>query len=71
MPKKIGDLELYDVEELAELLGIQAKTIRKLLREGRIRGRKLARRWYVSAASIEEYFGQQEPDKRRSGGADR
>lgn len=71
MPKKIGDLELYDVEELAELLGVQAKTIRKLLREGRIRGRKLARRWYVSAVAMEEYFSQQEPDKRRPGGAGR
>jgi len=63
MPKKLGDLELFDVEELAEQLGIQEKTIRKLLREGRLKGRKLARRWYVSSEALREYFSQQEPER--------
>ena len=32
MTKQIGDLKLYDVEELASLLDVQEKTIRAYLR---------------------------------------
>jgi len=62
MPKIIGDLKLYDVEELSELLDIQDRTIRQILREGKLKGRKLARKWYVSEESLREYFSQAEPD---------
>lgn len=63
MPVKIGNsLELYDVEELARLLNVQEKTIRSYLREGRLKGRKMARKWYVTEASLQEYFSQPEPD---------
>jgi excisionase family DNA binding protein len=63
MPKKIGDIRLYSVEELSELLDIQETTVRKYLREGRIRGRKLARRWYVSEESLATYFRETEPEE--------
>lgn len=58
---KIGELELYDVEELSRQLGIQERTVRKLLKDGKLRGRKLARKWYVSADSLKDYFSQPEP----------
>ena len=63
MPRKIGDITLYSVEELSELLGIQETTIRKYLRDGKLRGRKLARRWYVSEESLAAYFREQEPEE--------
>lgn len=63
MPIQMGDLKLYPVEELAELLAIQESTVRKILREGRIPGRKLAKRWYVSEDSLQAYFRQPEPSR--------
>ena len=60
MPIEVGDLKLYDVEELSELLHIQERTIRKLLREGQLKARKLARKWYVSEEALKEYFSQAE-----------
>ncbi len=63
MPKIIGDIKLFTVEELSELLEVQETTIRKYLRDGRLRGRKLARRWYVSEDSLAEYFSESEPVK--------
>ncbi len=66
MPKQVGDLKLYPVEELAELLSIQEATVRKILREGRLPGRKLAKRWYVSEDSLKAYFQQSEPDQKAS-----
>jgi excisionase family DNA binding protein len=62
MPKTIGDLKLYEVEELSELLDIQETTIRKYLRDGKLRGRKLARRWYVSEESLAAYFREDETE---------
>lgn len=66
MPIQMGDLKLYPVEELAELLAIQESTVRKILREGRIPGRKLAKRWYVSEDSLKAYFSQAEPSQKAS-----
>jgi excisionase family DNA binding protein len=62
MPVKIGDLTLYTVEELSELFDVQAKTIRRMLRDGEIKGRKLARRWYTTEEELKEYFLQPEEE---------
>jgi len=61
MPKTIGNLKLYSVKDLSELLDVQETTIRKYLRDGKLRGRKMARRWYVSEESLAEYFRETEP----------
>ena len=63
MTKQIGDLKLYDVEELAGLLDVQEKTIRAYLRDGKLKGRKIARKWYIPEEAIQEYFSQPEPAK--------
>ncbi len=62
MSVKIGDLELYTVEELSSSLGIQERTIREYLKAGKIRGRKMAKRWYVTEEALREYFGAEEPE---------
>ena len=56
MSIQVGDMKLYEVEELAEILGVGLPTIRKYLREGRLKGTKPAKRWYVSAEALKEYF---------------
>ena len=57
---KVGGLVLYDVETLSKLLDVQERTIRKYLREGRLKGRKLARKWYITEESLQAYFEQSE-----------
>ncbi len=61
MPKMIGNLALYTVEELSDVLEIQERTLREYLREGRLKGRKLARKWYISEDNIRDYFNEEEP----------
>lgn len=60
MPKIIGDLTLYDIEELSESLGINVQTVRKMLAEGKLKGRKLARKWYVTEDNLKAYFDEAE-----------
>lgn len=71
MPKKIGSLTLYSIDDLHEMLGVSKMTLRAYLREGRIKGRKLGVQWYVTEEAIREYFDQPQknsgkPEKRKA-----
>jgi excisionase family DNA binding protein len=55
MSIQVGDMKLYDVEELAEMLDVGLPTIRRYLRQGRLKGKKLAKRWYVSEENLKDY----------------
>lgn len=56
MPKQIGTLILYSVDDLHEQLGLSKMTIRAYLRQGKIRGRKLGVKWYITEEALREYF---------------
>ena len=64
MPKQIGSLILYSIDDLHEQLGVSKLTLRSYLRSGRIRGRKLGVSWYVTEESLQEYFNA--PEQRSS-----
>lgn len=64
MPKQVGNLTLYSVDDLHEQLGLSKMTIRAYLREGKIRARKLGVQWYVTEEALREYFA--EPAKSSS-----
>lgn len=71
MPRKIGSLTLYSIDDLHEMLGISKMTLRAYLREGRLKGRKLGVSWFVTENAIREYFeetdkGTASPKKKRS-----
>lgn len=61
MPKKIGSLTLYSVDDLHELLGLSKMTIRAYFREGKLKGKKLGVQWYITEDAIRDYFD--EPDE--------
>ena len=60
MSIQVGDMKLYDVEEVAEMLDVGSPTIRRYLREGKLKGKKLAKRWYVSEENLKDYFQPEE-----------
>jgi len=64
MPRKIGDLRLFSVDDLHEMLGISKMTIRAYLREGKLQGRKMGVKWFVTEESLRKYFD--EPNKDRA-----
>ncbi|XWN36838.1 MAG: helix-turn-helix domain-containing protein [Balneola sp.] len=71
MPRKIGSLTLYSIDDLHEMLGISKMTLRAYLREGRLKGRKLGVSWFVTENAIREYFEEAEevkpdPKKKKS-----
>lgn len=56
MPKTIGGLVLYSVEDLAKELDMSPRTVRLMLNDGRLKGRKLGGRWYVSEGQLRDFF---------------
>lgn len=54
--KQIGDIKFYDVQEIARIFDMTPQSIRKFIREGRIKGRKVGTRWYVTEEAIREYL---------------
>jgi len=60
MPKQVGDLKLYDLKELVEMLGTTEDTLRLYLKTGKLAGQKLGVKWYVSEDGLREYFNQKQ-----------
>lgn len=62
MPRKIGSLTLYSVDDLHDMLGVSKMTLRSYLREGRLKGRKLGVQWFVTEEAIRSYFDESGPE---------
>jgi len=56
MPKKLGDMKLYSLEELSKTLEITTVTLRAYIKAGKLRGRKVGGRWFVSEDSLKTFF---------------
>lgn len=67
MPIEFGDTKFYTLDEIAKAFNVTKITIRSYLKEGKLRGEKMGKRWYVSEESIKEFFNK---EKTRSPGWD-
>ncbi|MEX1010956.1 MAG: helix-turn-helix domain-containing protein [Balneolaceae bacterium] len=56
MPRKVGNVTLYSIDDLHEKLGVSKVTLRAYLREGRLKGRKLGVQWFVTEDALRDYF---------------
>ena len=48
--------EYFSVKNIMEWLPIKATTVKKYLQQGRIKGRKVGRKWYVSKTNFYNYL---------------
>jgi len=62
MPIEIGDKRYYTVEDIQERTGMHPRTIRQLLKDGRLRGKKQGKRWFVPEVNLQAYF-EEEPQE--------
>jgi excisionase family DNA binding protein len=53
---KIGELSAYDVCEVAKTFGVTVQSVRKYLKEGRLKGNKMGTKWFVTEESIREFL---------------
>jgi len=52
----VGDLKMYDLEEISKKTGISVKSLRKWIRQGKLKAKKLGVKYYVSEESLIEFL---------------
>jgi len=57
-------LKVYTVKQLSKLLGMTELSVRKYIREGKIKGVKAGGKWLVSEYSLNEFFQQDHKNKK-------
>jgi hypothetical protein len=56
MPIKIGNIEVYDIQELCKTFQVNETTLIECIENGRLKGQRLGEKWYVSSRVLEEFF---------------
>lgn len=50
--KKIDPNKFYTIEEISHFLDLSQQTIRKFLRQKKMKGKKIGRRWHILGKNI-------------------
>ena len=53
---KIGDTTAYDVQEVAEAFNITTATVRTHIKEGKLKGARFGKRYYMTEQAIKDYL---------------
>ncbi|MBA7546313.1 hypothetical protein ES705_38701 [subsurface metagenome] len=53
----IGHEEYFSVKDIMKWIPWSATTIKKYIRSGKIRGRKISEKWFVSREDLYRYLG--------------
>lgn len=51
-----GEIELLKVEDIAREMEIHPVTVLRYIRQGRLKARKMGRRYYISKDALREFF---------------
>ena len=52
--KEVKNMEIFTVDQAAEILALCPKTIRDMLKTGRMHGSKIGGKWRITRADIDE-----------------
>ena len=55
MPTKIGNTNLYSVTEISQMLHVTTASIRNYIRQGHVKGQKLAGRWFITEDELNSF----------------
>lgn len=56
MTKNIGNIKLFDLDQIAEMLGVTKVTLRSYIKNGKLKGRKVGIRWYVTEEHLNNFL---------------
>jgi excisionase family DNA binding protein len=65
---KLGEPDVLTIEQLAELLQVDEKTIRSLATKGELPGRKVGRHWRFSRQAVLDWLATPGQSRRRAAG---
>lgn len=56
MPVIIGEIKLYSLHDLSEMLSVTEVTLRSYIAKGKIKARKMGGKFLISEDALKEYF---------------
>lgn len=56
MPRTIGSITVYDLPEIAQKLRLHLDTLRRYVREGRLRATKIGKTYLVAEENLKEFL---------------
>ena len=64
-PIKLGGTTFYSTGELSKVSGITPQTIRKYLKSGKLKGKKVGGSWFVTESSLKKFFGNDKEENKK------
>jgi excisionase family DNA binding protein len=58
-----GAVELLTVEDITSRLNVSDQTLRRYIREGKLKARKVGRQYYITKENFIKYLNGETPDK--------
>jgi excisionase family DNA binding protein len=52
----VGGVKYFDVPEIVGSMGVRTSTVRRWIRQGRLKGHKVGRKYYVSSVELKRYI---------------
>jgi hypothetical protein len=66
MPKKLGNLNIFSIEEIKKEFNVTDRTLRKYMKNGALRARKIGGAYYVLEEDFVEFFRSAEYPARKT-----
>ena len=63
MPKVVLGETLYDITEVAALLGVTTRTVQTYILDKRIQGQKIGRKWFFTEDNLKAFISGRQPKK--------
>jgi excisionase family DNA binding protein len=60
----MGDIKAFDVYEISKLFNITPQSVRKYLKEGRIKANKFGTKWYITEDAMRYFLTNREIKKK-------
>lgn len=56
MPIELGNIRLFSVNEISQMLNVTPITLRTYIKNGKLTAQKVGVKWYVTEESLRDFF---------------
>ena len=65
MAREVGGIKAFTVKDICELLNVTPQSVRKYLKSGDIKARKIGAKWIVTEEAIRAFMNGEKPEAKK------